>query len=41
MGLNYWFAPSIVGKVAYEFNHGLAGTANDSNQLLLQFAYGF
>ena len=41
VGLNYWFAPSIVGKVAYEFNQGLAGTANDSNRLLLQFAYGF
>lgn len=41
LGLNYWFAPSAVGKVAYEFNHGLADTINDNNRLLLQFAFGF
>jgi len=41
LGLDYWFAPNVVGKVAYEFNHGLAGTPNDDDLLLLQFAYGF
>jgi len=41
LGLNYWFAANVVGKVAYEFNNGLAGTPNDNDRLLLQFAYGF
>lgn len=41
LGVDYWFASNIVGKVAYEFNRGLTGTPNDNNRLLLQFAYGF
>jgi hypothetical protein len=41
IGLDYWFAPSVVGKVAYEFNSGMEGTANDADRLLLQFGYGF
>ncbi|MBX3646356.1 MAG: hypothetical protein KF766_01655 [Rhodocyclaceae bacterium] len=41
VGLDYWFEPNIVGKVAYEFNRGVAGTTNDANRLQLQFGYGF
>lgn len=41
VGVNYWFEPNIAGKLAYEFNTGMAGTANDADRLLLQFAYGF
>jgi len=40
-GLNYWFAPNAVAKLAYEFNKGLAGTPTDDDRLLLQLAYGF
>ena len=41
LGLNYWFAPSAVGKIGYEFNSGETGTTNDDDRLMLQFAYGF
>lgn len=41
LGLNYWFAPNLVGKIAYEFNKGLAGAPTDDNRWLLQAAYGF
>jgi len=41
IGIDYWFAASAVGKLAYEFNSGEAGTPNDEDRLLLQFAYGF
>ena len=41
LGCDYWFAPSAVAKVAYEFNSGLHGTANNANSLLFQLAYGF
>lgn len=41
LAMDYWFAPNIVGKIAYEFNDGMAGTANDADRLLLQFGYGF
>lgn len=41
LGLNYWFAPNLVGKMAYEFNKGLAGAPTDDNRWLLQAAYGF
>jgi len=40
-GVNYWFAPNFVGKVAYEFNKGLADTPTDADRLLFQAAYGF
>lgn len=40
-GVNYWFAPNLVGKAAYESNQGLADTPTDANRLLLQLAYGF
>ena len=41
VGLNYVFTPNLVGKVAYEFNKGLAGTPLDDDRLLLQISYGF
>jgi hypothetical protein len=41
LGVNYWFAPNLVGKIAYEWNKGLTGTPNDDNRWLLQAAYGF
>lgn len=40
-GVNYWFAPNLVAKAAYEFNKGLVDTPTDANRLLLQVAYGF
>lgn len=40
LGLDYWFTSSAVGKIAYEFNKGLAGTPNDVDRFLLQFGYG-
>lgn len=41
IGLDYWFAPSIVAKVAYEFNSGQMHTINNDNRFLFQVAYGF
>ena len=41
VSMNYWFTSNIVGKIAYEFNSGLADTPNDSNRLVMQFGYGF
>ncbi len=41
LGLDYWFTPSAVGKIAYEFNKGMAGTPNDVDRFMLQFGYGF
>ena len=40
-GVNYWFAPNVVAKLAYEFNKGLVDTPTDDDRLLLQLAYGF
>ncbi len=40
-GLDYWFAPSIVGKIAYQLNQGQMGTLNNANAFLLQIAFGF
>jgi hypothetical protein len=40
-GVNYWFAPNLVAKAAYESNKGLADTPTDANRVLLQLAYGF
>lgn len=40
-GLNYWIEPNIVAKLAFEANKGQAGTPNDANRVLFQFAYGF
>ena len=40
-GVNYWFAPNLAAKAAYEFNKGLADTPTDDDRLLLQLAYGF
>jgi len=41
IGVDYWFAPSVVAKVGYEFNRGLRGTTNNNNRFLFQLAYGF
>lgn len=41
IGFDYWFGPSVVAKIAYEFNSGRPNTINDDNRLLLQVAYGF
>lgn len=40
-GVNYWFAPHVVAKLAYELNNGDANTAADANRTLVQIAYGF
>jgi len=40
-GINFWNTSNSVVKLGYERNRGLAGTANDANRVLLQFAYGF
>jgi len=40
-GMNYLFAPQLMGKVAYEFNDGRTGTTADGNRFLAQIAYGF
>lgn len=39
VGLDYWFAPSIVGKAAYE-NHNFE-TKDDEDVFRLQIAFGF
>lgn len=41
LGINYWLAANSVVKAGYERNEGLAGTPNDANRVLVQFAYGF
>jgi hypothetical protein len=41
LGVNYLFAPSVIAKIDYELNEGLAGTVTDADRLLLQIAYGF
>jgi len=41
VAMNYWFSSNIVGKIAYEFNSGLADTPNDADRLIMQFGYGF
>lgn len=41
LGVNYLFAPNLIGKVAYEANKGVSGTATDDNRVLLQLSYGF
>lgn len=41
VGINYWFAPHVVAKVAYEFNDGDVNTAANANRALAQIAYGF
>ena len=41
LGVDYWFSPTIVAKLDYEFNSGRAGTAANANILCAQFAYGF
>lgn len=40
-GIDYWFAPSLVAKLAYEINHGQEGSPTDSNVILAQIAFGF
>lgn len=35
VGLDYWIAPSVPVKIAYEFNRDM------SNRLLMQWAFGF
>jgi len=44
LGLNYLFAPSVIAKVAYEFNnadHADAAPEYDDNRFLAQLAFGF
>jgi hypothetical protein len=41
LGLNYWYASNVVGKVSYEFNKGRLNRDTDDNRLLLQLTYGF
>ncbi|WP_018079097.1 hypothetical protein [Thiobacillus denitrificans] len=41
VGVNYLWGPSVMAKLGYEFNQGLAGENTDANRWLLQFAYGF
>ncbi len=41
LGLDYWFAPSIVAKAAYEFNFGQRGSDANKNAFIIQFAIGF
>lgn len=41
VGIDYWFAPHVVAKAAYEINNGDANTAADANRVLAQVAYGF
>ncbi|MBZ0105467.1 MAG: porin [Sulfuricella denitrificans] len=41
VGVNYLWGPSVMAKLGYEFNRGLAGQEADANRWLLQLAYGF
>lgn len=41
IGLNYWFGPSSVLKIAYEIDHQSGPNADRHNGMLLQFATGF
>lgn len=41
VGVNYLWAPNVIGKLAYEFNSGATGTPADQNRVLVQLAYGF
>lgn len=41
LGLNYWYATNVVGKITYEFNQGRQNRDTDDNRLLLQLTYGF
>jgi len=41
LGLNYIFAPSVIAKVAYEFNNADKAPEYDDNQILAQLAFGF
>ena len=44
LGLDYWFAPSIVAKIDYEFNHATHPDEEDNsidNAFYFQLAYGF
>lgn len=41
IGANYLFTNNFIGKIGYEFNEGLSGSAADLNRFLLQMAYGF
>lgn len=41
IGVNYLFAPNVIGKVAYEFNNSQSESPADDDRLLFQLAYGF
>jgi len=41
VGVNYLFAPQLVGKLTYEINDGQADSEADRNRILAQIAYGF
>jgi hypothetical protein len=41
VGTNYLFTNSFIGKINYEFNDGLSGSAAEQDRFQLQLAYGF
>ncbi|MCA9193479.1 MAG: hypothetical protein KDB03_17020 [Planctomycetales bacterium] len=41
LGTNYYFSPSLIAKVAYEFNDELEFTEIDDNGILAQVSWGF
>ena len=41
LGTNYYFAPSLIGKIAYEFNDELGQTEFRDNGILAQVSWGF
>jgi len=40
-GIDYWFMPSTVVKIAYEINKGKVKTSNNANRFIVQLAHGF
>jgi len=40
-GVNYWFAPHVVVKLAYEVNRSITGSVADADRTLAQVSYGF
>jgi hypothetical protein len=41
VGLNYWFGPSTVVKVAYEWDHQTGPNSDPHNAIMAQFVTGF
>lgn len=40
IGIDYWFTPTIVAKLAYDFNKGAEGFPTNNNELIFQFSLG-